>query len=195
MIGCQDQLSNQIHRHRLTYRLSSSREFLGKIQEFVSLYPVHAQYNGECRSMYHQPENKNKNGIICSRFFQHPNFFVYILSWTVITELWEGCENLLLSSDEFEPSWRIFSLTQLGSWPFLFSLNFLFQLENQKICIFCLSDFFFPYFLCIFTLFSVFSVVNNTFISWNDWYWAWKIGKNKKENKFGAKKVTVHAPL
>ena len=40
-------------------------------------------------------------------------------------------------------SWSIFSLARLGSWPFSFSSNFFFQLENQKIANFCHPDFFF----------------------------------------------------
>ena len=77
MIGCRDQSSNQIHRHRLTGRLSSSREFPGKIREFVFLYPVHAQYSGEYQSMYHQPENKRE--WYEAGFSQYPNFLVYFL--------------------------------------------------------------------------------------------------------------------
>ena len=48
---------------------------------------------------------------------------------------------LIFTSDESEPSWSIFSLAQLVT--FSLQLEFFFQLENQKIGIFCHPDFFF----------------------------------------------------
>ena len=44
---------------------------------------------------------------------------------------------------------------------FFLQLELFFQLENQKIAIFA-AQIFFPYFTCIFTLYLVYSVANNT---------------------------------
>ena len=81
-------------------------------------------------------------------------------------EKWFWGWTLVMSSSRagssHSSSWSIFSLARLGSWPFSFSSNFFFQLENQKIAIFCHPDFFFPYFTCIFTLFSTYCVANDT---------------------------------
>ena len=57
------------------------------------------------------------------------------------------------NSDDSEPSWLELKYFRLGSWPFSFSSNFFLELENQKLPFFA-AQIFFPYFTCIFTLFS-----------------------------------------
>ena len=59
------------------------------------------------------------------------------------------------NSDDSEPSWLELRYFRLGSWPFSFSSKI------RKLTFFA-AQIFFPYFTCIFTLFSVYSVANNT---------------------------------
>ena len=77
-------------------------------------------------------------------------------------------------------SWRIFSLTRLGSWPFpLSSTKKNFQLENPKIAIFWHSDIF-PYFPCNYRGLSTFFTLISGVLK-NDWFSGSEIGKRKKK--------------
>ena len=82
------------------------------------------------------------------------------------------------SGSSHSSSWRIFSLARLGLWPFQVSSKILFQFENQKTVFFA-NPIFFPYFSCIFTLFSVFFVVNNIFSYFET---IWEICNIKKKS-------------